>query len=49
MPALFRVLTTPAFERQARKAVRTKYELASVLEKNFKKGCVPTVFDDRGR
>ena len=33
MPALFRVLTTPAFERQARKAVRTKHELASILEK----------------
>jgi mRNA-degrading endonuclease RelE of RelBE toxin-antitoxin system len=28
----FRVLTTPAFERQARKAVRNRQELAGVLE-----------------
>ena len=41
MPAPFRVLTTPAFERQARKAVRGKQELASVLEK-----VIPILADD---
>lgn len=41
MAALFRVLTTPAFERQARKAIRSKGELAAVLEK-----LIPILRDD---
>ena len=36
MPAAFQVLTTPAFERQARKAVSGKHELAGILEKLIK-------------
>ncbi len=41
MAAPFRVLTTPAFERQARKAIRSKGELAAVLEK-----LIPILRDD---
>lgn len=33
MAAPFRVLTTPAFERQARKAIHGKQELAGVIER----------------
>lgn len=41
MAAPFRVLTTPAFERQARKAIRNRGELAGVLEK-----LIPILRDD---
>ncbi len=41
MAAPFRVLTTEAFERQARKAIRGKRALAGVLEK-----LVPILCDD---
>ena len=35
MAEKFRILTTPAFERQARKAIRNKRELVSVLEETI--------------
>ncbi len=35
MAEKFRILTTPAFERQARKAIRIKRELVSVLEETI--------------
>ena len=41
MAAPFRVLTTETFERQARKAIRGKRELAGVIEK-----LTPSLRDD---